>query len=168
MNTNGLSTTLIIIAVVIFTIIRQIMPQKIQILSFVILPAIAAYEAYKLLPRPIIPVNQIVECLLIVIAGLVIGAIQAMATSVYYKDNQLYMRGGLVSLFSWIAFMFIRFIISFVFQGFSTFTSFKSFEWILWAGIAVAFGSRSFILYRKHPEIGRALATERANKRKHR
>jgi hypothetical protein len=168
MNTQELSTTLIIIAVVIFAIIRQVMPQKIRMLSFVILPAIAAYEAYKLLPRPIIPVSQMVECLLIVVAGVVIGAIQATATNVYYKDNQLYMCGGFVSLFSWIAFMFIRFIISFAFQGFSSFTSFKNFEWILWAGIAVAFGSKSLILYMKHPEIGQALATERANKRKNR
>jgi membrane protein CcdC involved in cytochrome C biogenesis len=168
MNTHELIITLIIIGAVIFAIARQVMPQQVRLLPFVFFPAIAAYESYRLLPRPIIPVSQIVECLLIVVVGLVVGAIQATTTRVYHKDNKLYMNGGLVSLISWLALMFIRFIISFIFHGFGLFTSFQSFEWIIWAAFAVTFGSRSLILYMRYPEIGQALAAEQANKRKHR
>lgn len=52
-----------------------------------------------------------------------------------------------------------------MFQGVSLFTSFQNFEWILWAAVAAAFGSRSLILYMRHPEIAQVLAEERANRR---
>ncbi|KIL38107.1 hypothetical protein SD70_28570 [Gordoniibacillus kamchatkensis] len=168
MNTNGVIITLIIIGAVIIAIIRQVMPQRIRLLPFVILPAIAGYESYRSLPRPTIPIGQIVECLLIVVAAVMAGAIQAAFTRVYYKSNQLYMCGGFVSLIAWVVLMFFRFIIGLFFQGFGMFTSYQSFEWILWAGVAATFGTRSIILYMKHPEIGGALAEERASRRRRR
>ena len=166
MPTHELTITLLAIAIVIFAIWRQVMPQKIRRLQFVILPLIAAYEAYRSLPRPTIPITEIVECLLILAAAFAVGSIQAAYTRVYHKNNQLYMQGGLITLIAWIALMFIRVIVALIFQGFSFFTSFHNFEWILWAAVAVAFGSRSLILYMKHPEIAQALMEERANKRR--
>ncbi len=165
MPTQEILITLIAIAVVIFAIARQVMPQQVRRLGFIVLPALAAYESYRSLPTPNIPVSQMVECLLVVLAALVAGSIQAAFTRVYYHGNRLYMRGGMVSLIAWVALMLVRSIIGLIFQGTSLFTSFNNFEWMLWAAIAVAFGSRNAILYMKHPEIGEALAGERANRR---
>lgn len=165
MPTHEIFITLLIIAAVIFAIVRQVMPQQVRRIGFIILPALAAYEAYKSFPRPTIPVNQMVEFLMIGMAALVVGVVQAQFTHVYFKGDLLYMRGGIESLIAWIALMFVRFIIGLTFQGVSLFSSFHSFEWILWAAVAVAFGTRSIVLYMKHPEIGQALAEEKARKR---
>ena len=168
MNTHELIITLIIIGAVIFAIVRQVMPQQVRVLPFVVFPLAAAYESYKLLPRPIIPGNQIIECMLVIIVGVAAGYFQATYTRVYYKGIQLYMCGGKVSLIVWIAVMLLRLIIEVLFQGISMFTSFRSFEWILWATVSATLGSRSIILYLKHPEIGKVLADERANRHKRR
>ncbi len=168
MNTHELIITLIIIGAVIYAMARQVMPQQVRLLSFIVFPAIAAYETYKLLPRPIIPFNQIVECMLIILVGLAAGTIQAAYTRVYYKDSKLYMCGGKVSLIAWLAVMFLRLIVELIFQGFNMFTSSNSFLWILWAAIAATFGSRSIFLYLKHPEIGNVLTEERAAKNRYR
>jgi hypothetical protein len=166
MLTSELTTSLIIVAIVIFAIGRQVMPQRIRRLSFVFLPLVAAYEAYRSLPRPVIPIPQIVECVILVAAALAVGVVQSAYTRVYFKNNQLYMQGGFVTLIAWVALMIIRFIVAFMFQGVSVFTSYHNFEWILWAAVAAAFGSRSLILYMRHPEIAKALAEERANRRR--
>lgn len=166
MPTNELTTTLIILAIVIVAIVRQVMPQKIRRVLFIFLPLIAAYEAYRFLPRPQIPITEIVEGLFIACAALVVGSIQALNTRVYYKNNQLYMQGGIVSLFAWVFLMFFRAFIGFVFQGPQFFTSFHDFEWMIWVALTVVFGSRSLILYFKHPEIANALSNEQTIKRK--
>lgn len=91
MPTHGILITLLIIAAAIFAVARQIMPQQVRRAGFIVLPALAAYEAYHSLPRAAIPIGQLVESLLIVIAALTTGLVQAHFTRVYYKGNQLYM-----------------------------------------------------------------------------
>jgi len=165
MPTQEITITLIIIAVLIFAIFIQVRPQRVYRLRFVILPALAAYEAYTSLPKPTIPVNQIFECLLIIIAALAAGAIQARFTRVYYQGDHLYICGGIVSLLAWIGLLLARFIIGLTFQGFSFFTSFQNYEWMMWIAVAVIFGSKNLILYMKHREIGESLIHDRNNRR---
>lgn len=165
MHTQETFITLIVIAAVVFAIARQVMPRQVRRTGFIVLPALAAYEAYRSFPRPFVPASQIVECLLTVAVALAAGILQAAFTRVYVQENRLYMRGGVVTLVAWAALMLARLIIGLIFQGPGLFTSFNKFEWILWVEIAVTFGSRSAILYMKHPEIGAALAEARANRR---
>ena len=166
MPTHEIFITVIAIAAVIFAIARQVMPRQVKRTGFIVLPALAAYEAYRSLPQPYISASQMVECLLTVAAALAAGAIQAAFTRVYVQDNRLYMQGGGVTLTAWISLMLVRLFIGLIFQGTGLFTSYSHFEWIMWTEIAVAFGSRSLILYWKHPEIGTALSEERDNRRR--
>lgn len=166
MPTQQIVITMAVTAAVVFSVARQVMPRQVRRTGFIVLPALAAYEAYRSLPQPYIPVRQLIECLLTVAAAFAAGAVQAAFTRVYVRGNQLYTQGGAVTLAAWIALILVRLIIGLIFQGPALFTSFNHFEWILWAEVAAAFGSRSVILYWKHPEIGRALAAERANRRR--
>ena len=165
MPTHDILITFVIIAAVIFAIGRQIMPQQVHPRRLVIFPLIAAYEAYHVLPSTI-PPSQFIECLFVVIAALVAGAVQAILTRVYFKANQLYMRGGWATLVAWLGMFFVRFVIHMLFEGGFSYT--RQSEWILWVAIAVTFGTRSLILYMKHPEIQQILGNERSSKRSRR
>ncbi|WP_297424889.1 hypothetical protein [Clostridium sp.] len=153
MNTNQIITTFISVTLIIYAIFRQLSERRVKILNFIIFPIFAAYESYQLFPGFIIPFNQIIELLLIILIGLLAGAIQAHYTKVYYKGNQLYMRGSKETLIAWIAMIFFRYIVRALFQGSNSFTSFKSTGWILFAGVAVVFTFKSIILFLKHEEV---------------
>lgn len=143
-------TTLIIVALFLYAIVKQFLAKPIRKFSFVIFPLLALYEAYDSYPKITVSNNQFNECAVIIALAFASAVIQALNTEVFYKDNRLYMRSKIIAVLTWAVYFFVRIGLRFVFNSTGT--------WIMWLGIAVIFGARSLILLIKYPEIGQALS----------
>lgn len=166
MSTSTLFTTLIVVAIVIYGISRQISEKEVKRFAFLIFPVICLYQAYTLLPKNIIPKEDLIQCLIAVIIGLIASTIQAFYTKVYYKeDHKLYMRGGIITLSVWIASLVLRLVIKVSFEGVDSLLVSEGPEWVTFVGMAVTFACRSFILHLKYPEVKQYLAKEKGEGR---
>jgi hypothetical protein len=153
--------TLVIIAGVIIVIMRQIKTKRVKRLDFLIIPIFAAVKAYTDMPHALSS-NIIAELIATSLFALGIGAWQGFVTDVYSQGDVLYTKCGIQYLISWICLIFGRIIIKLLFEG--SFTNFSGGEWLIWAGIAITWGTRSGILHVRHPEIGKALSEEKRNR----
>jgi membrane protein CcdC involved in cytochrome C biogenesis len=162
MSTDQLLMIIKTVLIIIYALSRQVREQEVKKFSFIIFPILAAYEAYKLIPRTIIPLNQIVEIILIVVAGLVVGGIQSAYTRVYCKEDKVYTKGGKETLIAWISLVIFRVIVRAFFKATSSYSNDAT--WLLYGGVAINFGFRNLILYLKHPEIGKYIAIEESEK----
>lgn len=117
-----------------------------------------------MLPHPVIPAIQIAECLVTVLVAVIAGAVQGLSARVFYRGNELYVQGGIRALAAWLGLFVCRIIIDVSFQGPHFLQSFSAVQWILWTAVAVTLGTRSLILFMRHPEIGAALAQGRGRR----
>lgn len=142
-------TAMIIIAVIICAIVKQFMAKPIKTFGFVIFPLLALYESCKSFPNTAAREHQLIECAVMLALALSAAAIQALNTEVFYRDDQLYTRSKLIAVVTWAGYFLARIILRYIWHD--------SGEWTMWLGLAVTFGTRSVILYIRHPEIGTAL-----------
>ncbi|CAB1245698.1 conserved membrane protein of unknown function [Ruminococcaceae bacterium BL-4] len=143
------TTTLIIIAVIAYAIVKQFMAKPVRTFGFIVFPLLALYEACKDFPKLPVPEHQLIECAVMLALAFIAAAIQATNTEVFFKDNQLYTRGKLIAVLTWAGYFLVRIAMRYIWSD--------STEWMTWLGMAVTFGTRSLFLYIKHPEIGKAL-----------
>jgi hypothetical protein len=165
MPTHDLLMAVLVLAIIVFAIARQTLPRRVSRIQFLIVPIIALYEAYHSLPHVTIPLRDGLECVFVLITALIAGSIQALTVRVYYKESVLYTQGGWMTIIAWLGFAVARTLIGIVFQGADYFSSYGSHSWIIWTGVAVTFGTRSAILYLRHPEIRHALTKEQVDRR---
>ena len=149
---HTLTMTVIIGLVLIWAIVRQVLPRRVNRFPFIFLPIIGIFEAVQSLPQPVIPVSQLLEAAVAISISIVIGAWQAHVTTVYTEsDGQVYMRGGWIYLLLWIFLFASRIVTDIVFPHPGK--SFSSVTWIIWSELAVVWGVRGIVLYLKHPEV---------------
>lgn len=164
MSTQTLSTVVIVGIILVWAISRQILPRRVNRFPFIILPLIGIYEAIKSLPQPVIPANQLLEAAVALSISMVIGILQAQVTTVYTEsDGQVYMKGGWLYLGLWVLLIAVRIVTDVAFH--QPGSSFSNPGWILWADLAVVWGTRGLILYAKHPQIRAQLAQGRQRQR---
>lgn len=143
-------TTLIIVAVIVYAIVKQFMAKPVRRSGFVIFPLLALVEACESYRKAAVTQQQLLECAAMIALALAAAAVQAINTEIFYQDNQLYMRSKIIAVVTWAAYFLARVGLRLVFP--------KTGEWIIWLGIAVIFGARSVILMMKYPEITQALS----------
>ncbi len=166
MNTSTLYTTIIVIAVVIYGISQQISEKEVKRFAFLIFPVVCLYQAYTLLPKTIIPKEDLIQCLIAVIIGLIASSLQGLFTKIYYKeDNKLYMKGGIITLIIWIASFVLRIAVKVAVEGSDALSLSQGPEWISFAGMAVTFACRSFILHVRYPEVKEFLEKQKSEGR---
>ncbi|MFD1887778.1 hypothetical protein [Paenibacillus wenxiniae] len=144
----------VIALIVIWIVSRQLRPRKIKKISLFLLPAIALYEASQNLPQTSLPMYQIIEFLFMAGVAMLGGIVQAKYTRVFWSGDQLYMQGNKTTLCAWILLIAVRYGINFAFHAlFAPPGSQLTVIWILWVGVAIMFGTRNVLLYRKWPEM---------------
>lgn len=158
---SNVGTALLVIAIIVWVVFRQLRPKPVKKIFFVILPLLALYEMYQTFPQSSVPVSQWIECILVVIAALIAGTIQAWHSKVYMQNQIVYVQGTAITLITWASFIIVRLGLGFAFGEFAT--GYHRIQWILWAGIAVIFATRSLILYAKFPEIKHVFASSKVN-----
>ncbi|GGA33739.1 CcdC protein domain-containing protein [Paenibacillus physcomitrellae] len=154
---NEFIVPLLIAAVIIFVIFRQFKARKVKRLQFFLLPVIAFYELLQSMPHPLSG-KSVAELLVTVLLAAVIGVAQAYTTRLEYRGGELYTKGGLGYFLCWIVLLACRLLVRWVFEGAYGFTHFSEGNWLIFAGIGIAWAVRSFLLYRLHPEIRSALS----------
>ena len=157
MDMHNLITPLIIGAVIILVIFRQFRARRVNRLSFILIPIVGAYEAIRSMPH-VLKSNTIIELLVIALLAVIAGIGQAYTTKLEMRDGQLYMKGGVGYFLFWVLLFVGRWTIKYCFEGLDGIRNFGQGEWLIFAGIAIAFGLRSFLLYSRHPEVRSALA----------
>ena len=166
MPTQVLTTSVLVIAVFIFAIGRQVLPRRPSRLMFLAMPILGLVEAYDSLPPHYVPAAQIAECLVSAAVSALAGYLQARVTRVYAgADGQVRMRGGWMYIGVWIALIALRLLILIAFNGALAGVSLQSSEWILWFDLAVVWGTRSALLFARYPEIRAQFASDRAARR---
>ncbi|MDN4619385.1 hypothetical protein QCD85_14855 [Paenibacillus sp. PsM32] len=158
---SNIVTTLLVIGMIVWIVLRQLRPKPVKKLFFIVLPLIALYEVYQTFPRQQVPVTQWIECILVVVAALIAGTIQAWHSKVYIQNHIVYVQGTTITLITWASFILTRIALGFAFGEFAT--GYHRIQWILWVGIAVIFATRSLILYAKFPEIKHVFAPSKVN-----
>ncbi|MCM3272816.1 hypothetical protein [Paenibacillus elgii] len=156
---------LIILAVVIVLIIRQLIPKKADGFDLLGLPIMAIIRTYTGLPDKLDGLI-IAELISLLALGAVVGYWQAKKTKVFYRDNQLCMVGGYPYIIGWIAMLAGRGIILLLFNFSAIVSSFDagqeqftneiariSADWLIWSTITASSILYSLTLYRNHPEI---------------
>lgn len=151
-------TTLIIMVVLIYAVVKQFMAKPIKWFGFLIFPMLALYEAYHSYTAATVTAYQNVECAVMVTLALIAAVIQALFTEVFYKDSQLYMRSKIVAVITWVLYIMARITFRVLFNSMGL--------WMMWLGIAVIFSVRSIILYIRFPEIGHALMQHSGRRRR--
>lgn len=162
MSTHALTTTLIVLAIIVFVIVRQLRPRKLSRFSFIGMPIIALIAASQNLPHPTIPPIEVLECAVTIVVGIACGAVQAFFTRVFEQDGEWYAQGGWPYLATWVVLIAVRLLISLIF-GLVAHVSMHT-TWIIWVDIAAAWGMRAFVLYLRHPHLGAVIA--RSNSRR--
>lgn len=150
MDHLDLATTLIVIAAFVYAIAKQFMAKPVKAFSFAIVPLLALYEVFDSLPKAAVPKSQIAECAVMVLMALAAAILQAAFTEVFYQGERLCMRSKPVAVITWAAYFLIRIGLRLLYHSRES--------WMMWLGMAVIFGVRSFILYLRFPEIGKALS----------
>ena len=150
MDHLNLATTLIVIAAFVYAITKQFMAKPVKAFSFAIVPLLALYEVFDSLPKTAATKSQMAECAVMVFLALAAAILQAAFTEVFYQGERLTMRSKPVAVITWAVYFLIRIGLRFFYQSKES--------WMMWLGMAVIFGARSFILYLRFPEIGKALS----------
>ncbi|ANS76559.1 hypothetical protein AWM70_19895 [Paenibacillus yonginensis] len=125
-------------------------------MQFFLLPIIAFYEMLRSMPHPL-PGQSAAELLVTVLLAAVVGIGQAYTTRLEYRGGELYTKGGFGYFLCWIVLLAYRLLVRWVFEGADGFTHFSEGNWLIFAGIGVAWAVRGLLLYRLHPEIRSAL-----------
>ncbi|GGE43608.1 hypothetical protein GCM10011391_22960 [Pullulanibacillus camelliae] len=157
MDLHVIFTSMLMFALLIVFIFRQLQPRQPTRLRFYIMPVIAIIVAYERLPRPIVPEIQIIEGILSVIIGIGFGVLQARYTKVYHVNGEWLMKGDWKYLLTWLGLFAMRMIIMVVFNHIDHGKSMVV-EWIIWAEIAVVWGVRSLLLMLRYPQLRSVLA----------
>jgi len=152
--------TLLIFAGIVYFIIRQFLPQKVQRFDFITLPILAAINAYRHLPDSL-AWDLGAEFFVTGIFSLAVGAWQGYKTKVQSKDGEIYIIGGFPYLIAWVILIGGRLLIKVFFEGTGNLADFTSNEWLMWAGMAITSAARGGVLYLLHPEIGRQLEAQK-------
>lgn len=153
---NNPITPLLIIAAVVFVILRQFRARKVSMIGFILLPIIAAYEAFNSMPKTLSPTGW-AELAATVLLAVITGVCQGLFTRLEMRNAVLYIKGGVINFVLWVILLGGRLTIRFFFEGPQGFRNYGSSEWLIFVGIALSWGIRSFVLFRLHPEIGQAL-----------
>lgn len=165
MNTHDIVMSVVIVLIVIFVIARQVFPKRITWLTFIGLPIFAGYEAIHNLPHPTIPPMEAVECAVTIVLSIAAGVIQARDTRLVTRQDGLYYQGGVVYIATWFGLILARMLTALLFQGAQGVAQFSQHEWMLFADVAVAWGTRSLLLCIRHPEIIPHLQQQRDHRR---
>jgi membrane protein CcdC involved in cytochrome C biogenesis len=160
MNINPIFIPILIAALVIWVIFRQLRARKVSRLQMILLPLIAAYEAFQTRPQ-VIEHQTWTEFAVTIMLAIAVGFGQAYTTRIMYKDGVLYTKGGAAYLILWIVLLAGRILIKLGFEGVDGLRNMHSKEWLIFAGIAIAWGLRSLLLYVRHPEIRAELGKSR-------
>ncbi|GMX60579.1 hypothetical protein Elgi_72260 [Paenibacillus elgii] len=142
---------LIILAVVIVLIIRQLIPKKVDGFDLLGLPIMAIIRTYAGLPDKLDGLI-IGELLSLLALGAIVGYWQAKKTKVFYRDNQLCTVGGYPYIIGWIAMLAGRVIILLLFN-FSNEIARIAADWLIWSTITASSILYSLTLYRNHSGI---------------
>lgn len=157
MNTQSLITSVLVLALLIYFIVRQVSPRRPTRFRFYFMPIVGLIEAYQNFPRPNIPLIQVIECLISIAIGIGFGVLQARYTRVYESNNEWVMRGDWKYVVSWILLFVVRAAIMVLF-GSVEHTKYLAVEWIIWVEIAVVWGVRSIVLHIRYPQLKEILA----------
>ncbi|GLI09798.1 hypothetical protein YDYSG_58310 [Paenibacillus tyrfis] len=156
---------LIILAVVIVLIIRQLIPKKVDGFDLLGLPIMAIIRTYAGLPDKLdgLIIGELISLLAL---GAVVGYWQAKKTKVFYRDNQLCTVGGYPYIIGWIAMLAGRVIILLLFNFSALVSSFDAgqellaneiariaADWLIWSTITASSILYSLTLYRNHSGI---------------
>ncbi|WP_146189957.1 hypothetical protein [Paenibacillus elgii] len=150
---HGPMLALVIIAVVVYVVIRKLMPKKVDRGDILVLPILAGYKAFTGLPKDM-TILMNTELFLVCIVSIVIGVWQGISTQVYSKQGILYSKSGPSYIIAWICYLAARVLIKLIFEGSLT----GGGDWLTWAGIALSSGAMSGMLYLRYPEIGKVIA----------
>lgn len=165
---NNSLTALLIIIAILFVIFRQFRARKVSRTGFILLPVIAAYEAFNMMPKSLSS-TEWAELGVTALLAVFIGSCQGLFTRLETRSGVLYIKGGLIYFLLWVVLLAGRITIRFIFEGTQGFSNFAGSEWLIFAGIALAWGIRSIVLYRLHPEIRLAfsqMGNRRSEKRR--
>lgn len=160
--------SIIILVVIIALIVRQFSPKEINRFDIIGLPILALVKTYSSLPNTL-NTSMLLELILLLLLGALIGRYQAQKTKVMYHNNKLSTIGGIGYIIGLILLFIGRVIILLIFNFPTIITAFKnggeSFkdvlihllsgtgDWVLWSTIAASSILYSIILYKHHPEI---------------
>lgn len=160
--------SLIIVVVIAVLIVRQFLPKEVNRFDFIGIPILASYKTYSSLPNTL-NTSLLLELLLLLLLGAIIGHYQAQKTKVVYQDNKLSTVGGMSYILGLLILLAGRVIILFIFNFTTINNTLKngdvslidelaqfisgSGDWILWSTIAASSILYTITLYRIHPEI---------------
>lgn len=163
MSSHSLLFSLLLLALLIILIIRQVSPRRPTRFRFYFMPVVGLIAAYQNLPHPV-PNRQVLECLISVFIGIGFGILQANYTKVYQlQSGNWVMKGDWRYVVSWLVLFVVRAGIMFLFSS-AEHTKDLTVEWIIWVEIAVVWGMRSLVLHIRYPELKSILA-KRSNRK---
>ena len=160
MNQHSIFTSLIVLIVLVFFIVRQLQPRKPTRFRFYFMPIIALIAAYENFPKTNVPSTQLLECLVSVLIGIGFGILQARFTKVFQSEGNWYMQGDWKYVTSWLFLIVVRFVIVMIFNYYDPSKNMVV-EWIIWIEIAVVWGVRSLVLMLQYPQLHKALERRR-------
>ena len=160
MNQHSIFTSLIVLIVLVFFIVRQLQPRKPTRFRFYFMPIIALIAAYENFPKTNVPSSQLLECLVSVLIGIGFGILQARFTKVFQSEGNWYMQGDWKYVTSWLFLIVVRFVIVMVFNYYVPSKNMVV-EWIIWIEIAVVWGVRTLVLMLQYPQLHKALERRR-------
>jgi hypothetical protein len=157
-------TNLLILLAVLFFIARQLRPKRVKLLTFLILPTLAFYQAWETAPASL-STTQGVELLLTILLALAIGFWQAKVTRVFHHEGVVYTQAGASYLLAWFMLIGGRLLIRVLFEGHAGFGDWNQSQWLFWASLGIAWTVRAGVLFLQHPEVGAALTQPRPRHR---
>ncbi len=157
MNFHSLLMSIILLALLIFVIVRQLTPRRPTRFRFYFMPVVSLIADYQNLPHPV-PSIQVLECVISVVIGIGFGVLQAGYTKVYKsQDENWVMQGDWRYAISWIVLFVVRAVIMIFFSS-AEHTKNIAVEWIIWVEIAAVWGGRSLVLHIRYPQLRTVLA----------
>ncbi len=160
MNLQPAFQSILLFALLIYFIIRQVTPRKPSRFRFYFMPVVGVIMAYQYLPKPMVPMSQVADAVVSCAIGIVFGILQARYTRIYETDGVWMMKGDWRYLLTWVVLLIVRAAVAILF-GHMGHTNNMVIEWIIWLEIAVVWGVRSLVLHARYPQLRAILAKKK-------
>lgn len=141
---------LVVVAVAIWFLARQVLPRRISWLMLAVTPVALIYFGVRQVPTGPVSGHQLVDLAAEIAVGLACGLWQARVTAVYASDGRWYMRGGWRYLLGWVVALCADGVLAVALEGLS---GLAGSTWIFLLGGAATWGARTAVLIVRHPEI---------------
>jgi len=149
---HGPMFAFVIIIIVVYVVIRKLMPKKVDRGDILVLPILAGYKALTSLPKDM-TILMNTELFIVCVVSIAIGVWQGMSTKVYYEQGILYSKSGFQYILAWVCFLVMRIMIKLIFEG----SLIGGGDWLTWAGVALSSGAMTGVLYLLYPDIRKTL-----------